>query len=174
MAPLPKHLLALAAAALLSGCVPVVERYRHIALEETNGVTVTAIGLPAPAGTTPVGVRAIPLEYRLQRDTYALVMWVDPTRWGGELLLEPEPADRLRLEVFDPVPSATNCAAALPPDTVYRPLSWLFHIDHCGGKTPQKPVIRLRVLDADGAVLGEEALPFTVRNNGFYIRADGI
>ena len=172
----------LALVATASGCVRYFP-YEYLALDE-NVVEVTARGTQLDGGSPLRKHEEMPLSYRLIRPEYEIAAHVYRENvWKTMLVFElrgTAETDDIFLVGID----RANCFGAfhadhpvltLPPEPYSTSLrySWFRHNDKRCAAAPEltadERIILLRVEDEHGEVIGEERLPFEVRQNG-YIR----
>ena len=168
-------LVALALLSPTAGCAEPM-RYRYISLKEVAGIETTKDEEPdlkhfhLLEGPFPTG-------YTLKRPAYQLVFRVDTGRFaphiwiaatagaGAPLSLKPR-SDSLPISGRSR-PCGTY-STSQPTDELR--FDWVI----CGtDATPDEMTIAFDVIDANGSVLGEEALPFKLEANGFYFPPDG-
>jgi hypothetical protein len=172
--PAPLALVALiTVATLVSGCAPMVTRYRHLSLSDVDHMVVTRTGRPALQGHARLFIRPMPLAYRLEREHYTLLFEVDPER-PTSLYVGVTSAHGVHALRFAAVPGG-GCIRVWPPDAALRPDRWLYSWMSCPPRAPAPDrLMRFSVLDAHGDVAGEEVIPFTLDGNGFYMYLDAI
>lgn len=168
--------------AATSGCVQYFP-YKYIALDE-QVVEVTARGIPHDDGEPLKDHEEMPLSYALTRPAYEITARVHQENvWQTMLIFELRSTNRTD-DLFLVGVARLNCFGAfiadhrfliLPPkrhSTSLRYYWYRHNIERCA-KAPEptaaERVLLLRIEDENGKLIGEERLPFEIRQNG-YIR----
>jgi hypothetical protein len=156
---------------VLGGCGPTFEIYRYISLEGYPNARVVERAQATP-GEHRFFVGEIPTRYEIEREGYTLVIAVHPNNWGPgiRLTIRPFPERRVGAERY-PSP----CTEWTGPNDE----GWLGYTIYplCFKGDPWEKVdkhLRFRVLDADGTVVTEEDIPYTIKRDGFFMYMDAI
>lgn len=160
---------------LLAGCGPRFEAYRYLSLEGYPDARVVERARATP-GEHRFFVGEIPTRYEIARESYTLVLTVDPGEWGPaiDLGVRPYPERRIGFRSgAERLPP--GCAEWAPADRT--PGGWLYRFRWCDGHDPWGKThnhLRFVVLDPDGNVVGDEDIPYTIERDGFFIYIDAI
>jgi len=155
---------------LLGGCAPAFQVYHYISLEDYPDARVVERAQATP-GEHRFFVGEIPTRYEIDRQGYTLIMVVHPTNWdpGLGVTVRPYPERRVQAE-RNPDPcsqwSARKASAW-----------WVYGFSRCDQHPPWERVdkhLRFQVLDADGNVVAEEDIPYTVERDGFFMYMDAL
>jgi len=164
---------------LLGGCGPIFNSYRYISLEAYEDARVVQRARPSP-GEYRWSVGEIPILYEIGRESYTLRIEIDP-----DIFTPVYPAAMIRA-----VPTGDRILGIEPdrqgkdpgcPHWVIRdhapisaPVRWVLGpgCDPPGG--PSDAHIRFKIVDDEGTVMGEEAIPYTVKQDGFYVYYDAV
>lgn len=156
---------------LLGGCGPAFEIYRYISLEDYPDAHIVERAQATP-GEHRFFVGEIPTRYEIEREGYTLIFVVHPNNWGPAigLTIRPFPERRIHAERY-PAP----CTEWTAPSES----GWLGYTIYplCFKGDPWDKVdkhLRFRVLDADGNVVAEEDIPYTIKRDGFFVYMDAI
>jgi len=168
-------LVTLALLSSTAGCAEPM-RYRYISLKDVTGIETTKEEEPELKhfhlleGAFPTGYTlkqpAYQLAFRVDTERFAPHIWIKATTGAGAPLFLKPRSDRLpKSERARP---CGTYSTSQPTDE--RRFDWVI----CGtDAAPEEMKIAFDVVDADGSVLGEEALPFKLEANGFYFPPDG-
>lgn len=151
---------------------PAFSRYHYLSLEGAEGVRVMERARANPPLVAFL-IGTIPTRYRVERPGYTVRFNVPEYSQDSELAITVAlPGATLHFEAEDGAPSAW-CGQGMPGLTVTEPPHWWFTAWKC---TPERErthrVMRFDVLDADGAVLGHEEIPYRRVTRGFYFYLD--
>jgi hypothetical protein len=151
-------------------------RYRYVSLKDVAEIETTKEEEPdlkhfhLLEGAFPTGYTlkqpAYQLAFRVDTERFAPHIWIKATTGAGAPLSLKPRSDRLpKSERARP---CGTYSTSQPTDELR--FDWVI----CGtDAAPEEMMIAFDVVDADGSVLGEEALPFKLEANGFYFPPDG-
>ncbi|MBI5138045.1 MAG: hypothetical protein HZA24_12015 [Nitrospirae bacterium] len=173
---LTKWLLRLFGLALVAFLVyawtPAFNRYHYILLEGAEGV-----GVVERAEVSPPMIGAfigtIPTRYQAERPGYTILFNVPEHGQGSALIITATPPG-VTLQFEEEGGSAGDwCGRGEPWETFAVPPNWIFNAWRCAPERERTHrVMRFDVLDADGNVLGREAIPYRRVTDGFYFYLD--
>gem|GEM_PF-2198709 len=167
----PRLAYGVVALLLLTGCGPAFERYHFISLENYRDARVVERAQATP-GEHRFFVGEIPIRYEIEREGYTLIVAVHPTGWYPRLglTIRPHPERRIWAE--------RNPAPCTEWTTQEASAWWVYSISfRCDGRDPWDPPdkhLRFKVLDADGNVVAEEDIPYTIERDGFFMYVDAL
>lgn len=164
---------------LLGGCAPVFESYHYISLESYEDAQVIQRGRPTP-GEFRWSVGEIPILYEITRESYALRLDIDPdiftpVRAAVAIRVRPSGDRRLRIEPDDEVeaPDCGDWVTRSQPPMPAR-MEWVHRSDCRPPNGPSGFQIRFNVVDGEGTVVAKEAIPYTVKTDGYYVFYDAV
>ena len=171
----PQHIARLTGlvflAFLLGACGPVFSRYHYVSLDEYTDAKMVERARVDP-GATSFFIGKIPVRYEIERPEYTLTLEIPRRTPGLELKVVVEPWEKRTLhfpglgqETYSPCVNRNG-------DNLFTPLGWTYR-GVCR-REEDGYFIRFSVLDRDGNVVGEEAIPYEIRTPGFFIYLDGI
>lgn len=171
-----------------AGCIEYAYEYAYISLEEIKGIQITSHGRPDDPVTGRVVVdRDMPLRYELERKTYMVIFGIDDFHLPNVLVSAKSfNTDGLMIE-----PIETDVFVCGGFNIFYKDLyrriddlkAWRYEWKpsfsrNCPvkGRESYLPdqVIKFKVKNQKGEVLGEERLPFTLVENGTYYEIDAL
>jgi hypothetical protein len=151
-------------------------RYRHISLDEVQGIDVSREEEPN-LEHVHLFERAFPTGYTLDRPGYRLEFRIDPSNFAPHVWIIASSETGKRLSLLQRSDRLPKSGRARPCGTysVSEPVGELrYSWTICGtDATPNEFVIAFDVLAEDGTVIGQESLPFRLEENGFYFPLDG-
>ena len=165
---------------LLSGCVPIPRKHYYMSLAEVDGLEVVEYGTTS---RTSFLQKPVPIHYRLSRASYFVELELEK--------LESQPAFRVSA-----ASTSGNALLIQTRDDERFCSGWSLGLSNqlrvgennffmwtvmgnakClapGEVGAERFAIAFKVVDAEGNILGEERLPFTVERNGFVVIFDAI
>ncbi len=170
---------ALAAVVLLGGCVPVPYKYYHMSLAEVEGLEVVEYGTPLQAFFQ----KPVPIHYRLSRASYFVELELEKSDFQPALRVSAASTsgNALLIQTRDDERSCVGWRFGLSNQLKVREnnvFMWtVMGRSKClapGEVGAERFAIAFKVVDAEGNILGEERLPFTVERNGFVVIFDAI
>lgn len=180
-------LLAFACLISLQGCVPRFYTYHYMSLEGIGGIEVTERG---EAQITNLFLHeAMPLKYRLARDTYDLVFEIPPDTMTPGIRISATARDGsdvrvvhsrnvrfpgcMRTSLFD---QDSDKRIYRLPDKPSQPFGiGLWWSSECGvdGHADAR-FLPFDIIDGAGQLLARESLPFEFVANGFFMELDSV
>jgi len=159
---------------LLGGCAPKVESIRYISLEGDADAQVLerAQGNPLQAHAF---VGEIPTIYQIEREGYTLTLETYPGYLSPKMIVNVRPYPEYRIGFHNMTDRRPEPCVRWTWDKG-TPGEWFFQ-NWCDTKDNDSDIdmhLRFTVFDQDGAVVAEEAIPYTVKWNGFYGYIDAV
>lgn len=169
-----------------AGCALFIEDYeylsphRYLSLEGYEDATELARARVRP-GPRQYLMGKIPVRYKIQRETYTLFFDLGERGETPGVNITVEPRDERKL-VFVGVNGPDNWVEGVPKCVFgWDPRSqgentWTYMLMNCDFERDRfERVIRLKVLDVEGTLVGEEAIPYTIEREGYFIAyPDGL
>lgn len=160
---------------LLAACAPVFSRYRYISLEGYDDARVVERGRVTPGEMTFL-VGKPPIRYEIPRPDYTLFLEIDTDAMvpSVDILVQPL-GERVVEFVGKNLVDVPRCVYRYEPGRWEEPFRWAYAVRDCdGGFDKLDKVIRFNVRDLEGNLLGEEAIPYEIRRDGFFYYIDAI
>jgi len=170
----------LTVALVLSGCVPIPREYYYISLTEAEGLEVVEYGTTS---RTAFLQKPMPVRYRLIRASYIVELEFGKTEFQPSLRVRAvcSSGTPLLIGTEDDERSCSGWVFGLNSELEVgeenRFMWTVMGRPKClapGEVSAERFAIAFKVLDAEGNVIGEERLPFTVERNGFIVEFDAI
>lgn len=159
-----------ALSALMSACAPLFSRYRYVSLENYGDAQVVDRGEVTPGERTSF-VGELPIRYAVDRPAYTVVFELSRDAEFPEVELLVQPLGERTLEFARKreveVPECVNYGQ-------YGEFRWQYFITCESGFDELDKVIRFNVRDLEGNLLGEEAIPYEIKRDGFFYYIDAI
>lgn len=141
--------------------------YRHLAFQSVPGMTVVETRVPALSGLHDV--KPFPISYVLKRDAYQIMARIYEKDDGPAATLSVDAAAPMTLRIVSAASdNGAHCLVAVEQNEGVK-FGW-----SCRTVDAAKQRIRVAVVDANGAQVAIEELPFTVVTNGRSCVKDGL
>jgi hypothetical protein len=168
--------LALATVVCAMACVPKVYHLEYLSFEKVNGIHVESKEL-AKVQKQITSVR-VPVRYRLVRDGYSVLIRIDSRSYFPIASFQLESVAGLRIVLQPEYGKQANRAGTcgsfdqVSEDGTGFEYSWVI----CDEKTaaPQEMTVAFDVIDAGGALVSEERIPFEIKSAGLYWAIDSV
>lgn len=160
----------IALSVLVSACAPVFSRYRYVSLENYGDAQIVDRGEVTP-GQRTFFVGELPIRYRVERPAYTVVIELSRNAEFPKVELLVQPLGKRTVEFAKKgevgVPECVNYGQ-------FGEFRWQYFITCESGFDELDKVIRFNVRDLEGNLLGEEAIPYEVKRDGFFYYIDAI
>jgi hypothetical protein len=157
---------------VLTACAPVFSGYRFISLERYGDARVVERDRVTP-GERGFFVGELPTRYEIGRPDYTLVVEIDKNINipSVDILVQP-PGQRVVEFIGKPEVDFPTCV--YQQESPYEEFRWTYFITCDGGFDKLDKVIRFNVRDLEGNLLGEEAIPYEIKRDGFFVYIDAL
>lgn len=158
------------AALLLSSCAPVFVANRFISLKGYPDARIVEQGRVTP-GERAFFIGELPTRYEIERPDYTLIIELSKDAEFPKVDIIVQPTGQRVVEFI-------GKRGVDYPNCVYQQAStdgefrWAYSILCDSGFDKLDKVIRFNVRDLEGNLLGEEAIPYEIKRDGFFYYID--